>query len=238
MAVDRESLASFLSLGLSLEEIGRRVGKHPSTVSYWVKKHGLAISHVRHRKKGAIPEDLLRTLVAEGLSVRAIAARTGRSTNTVRYWLGRHSLVTARAQRIRDNREGRSQGLAMVRRICRRHGETDFWLEGRGYYRCMKCRWENVAASRLRTRLLLIEEAGGRCAICSYDAYAGALQFHHVDPAEKSFELSIGCMRSLEAMRAEAHKCALLCANCHAEVEAGVARLPFQVAAASADHPG
>ena len=70
-------------------------------------------------------------------------------------------------------------------------------------------------------------EAGGRCVICGYDRFAGALQFHHVDPAGKAFALSTqGVARSLEKARAEAGKCVLLCANCHAEVEAGLASIP------------
>jgi hypothetical protein len=54
-----------------------------------------------------------------------------------------------------------------------------------------------------------------------------ALQFHHLDPATKHFSLGRkGVARSLEKARAEAQKCLLLCANCHAEVEAGVLGLP------------
>ena len=56
--------------------------------------------------------------------------------------------------------------------------------------------------------------------------YAAALQFHHVDPTEKAFALSSrGVTRSLAKAREEAAKCVLLCANCHAEVEAGVATI-------------
>jgi hypothetical protein len=75
-------------------------------------------------------------------------------------------------------------------------------------------------------KALLIEEAGGCCLLCGYDRYPGALQFHHLDPNEKSFGLGLrGVARSLERCREEARKCALLCANCHAEVEAGIATL-------------
>jgi hypothetical protein len=64
--------------------------------------------------------------------------------------------------------------------------------------------------------------------LCGYDRHVGALEFHHVDPADKRFALShMGIARSLERARAEARKCVLLCANCHAEVEAGLARLTF-----------
>jgi hypothetical protein len=74
---------------------------------------------------------------------------------------------------------------------------------------------------------MIVEEAGGACVICGYDRFPGALQFHHLDPATKSFALGLrGVTRSLERVRAEARKCVLLCANCHAEVEGGVAELP------------
>lgn len=79
---------------------------------------------------------------------------------------------------------------------------------------------------RRRVKQQLVAEAGGACVLCGYSRYAGALQFHHVDPANKSFSLGLsGLTRSIEAMRAEAAKCVLLCGNCHAEVEGGVATL-------------
>jgi hypothetical protein len=104
---------------------------------------------------------------------------------------------------------------------------TDFWLEGRGYYRCKRCRMERVSQRRRKIKAILVAEAGGRCAVCRYDRCAAALHFHHVDPSTKRFHLSMqGVTRSLAAARTEMEKCVLLCANCHAEVESGIARLP------------
>ena len=78
-----------------------------------------------------------------------------------------------------------------------------------------------------RTKVRLVEEAGGACAVCGYDRLAGALHFHHLDPSEKSFALSVrGLTRSIADLRAEAAKCVLLCANCHAEVEGGLTKVP------------
>lgn len=63
--------------------------------------------------------------------------------------------------------------------------------------------------------------------MCGYDTTPAALHFHHLDPAQKSFGLAMaGNTRSLERMREEAKKCVLLCANCHVEVELGLADLP------------
>jgi hypothetical protein len=98
-----------------------------------------------------------------------------------------------------------------------------------------RCEAERVTAWRQRTKQRLVEEAGGACAICGYDRCLAALQFHHLDPGEKSFALSHrGLARSFERTREEARKCILLCANCHAEVEAGFAELPLAADGAAA----
>ena len=104
---------------------------------------------------------------------------------------------------------------------------SEFFLEGRGYYRCTRCRQEAVVRRRRKVKALLVAESGGKCQVCGYDRYVGALHFHHLDPSEKRFQLSFaGMTRSLEAMRTEARKCVLLCSNCHAEVEAELLSLP------------
>jgi hypothetical protein len=77
---------------------------------------------------------------------------------------------------------------------------------------------------------VLVSEAGGRCVLCGYSRAVRALEFRHLDPAVKRFGLSSGGITmSLEAARAEAAKCVLLCSNCHAEVEDGITDLPIQL---------
>ncbi len=81
---------------------------------------------------------------------------------------------------------------------------------------------ERVAARRRQGKRLLVEEAGGRCVLCGYDRFEGALHFHHLDPATKKFGISQeGATLGIGTLRAEAAKCVLLCANCHVEVEHG-----------------
>ena len=112
--------------------------------------------------------------------------------------------------------------------ICPTHGEAEFVQRGdTGSWRCIPCRSEAVTDRRRRVKAILVAEAGGACAVCGYDRCLAALQFHHLRPEEKRFSLGDkGLARSLEKARAEARKCVLLCANCHAEVEAGVLGLP------------
>lgn len=107
---------------------------------------------------------------------------------------------------------------------CTKHGEVVHVLEKRsGYYRCQRCRNDHVIEYRRNRKKLLIKEHGGKCKICGYSKYFGALQFHHLDPKQKEFGLAQnGKTLSLKRLRAEAIKCELLCANCHAEVEGGI----------------
>jgi hypothetical protein len=78
-----------------------------------------------------------------------------------------------------------------------------------GSFRCARCRSEQVAERRRRLKRQLIDEAGGACTLCGYNRCAAALQFHHRDPATKSFALGRqGVTRSLARARAEVRKCA------------------------------
>jgi transposase len=229
--MERASLEQLLAQGLSLERIGRRFGLHESTVAYWVAKHGLrANGRDKHAAKGGLTREELEPLVQEGMAIAQIAVAVGRSKATVRHWLRHHDLRTL-AQEGRfgeaSTRAAKAAGRATVVRVCQTHGPTEFWLEGRGYYRCKRCRMERVVRRRRRVKAVLVEEAGGRCVRCGYDGCVAALHFHHLDPDSKQFHLSMqGVTRSLARARSEAAKCILLCANCHAEVESGVTSPP------------
>ena len=63
-----------------------------------------------------------------------------------------------------------------------------------------------------------VEYKGGFCEKCGYDRYFGALEFHHVNPKNKDFEIS-SVKRNLlcNVVKKELDKCLLLCSNCHAE---------------------
>jgi transposase len=225
--MDRDWLESRLNAGESIEAIARDVGKHASTVWYWVNRHGLRSAHAeRHAARGGIAREVLEALAREGLNIRSMAARLDCSAATVRHWLCRYEIETHRASQLRATREGRERREPSVLRACGVHGATAFVLDRDGYYRCPRCRAESVIRRRARVRAQVIADAGGRCAICGYDSNPAALQFHHIEPATKDFTLRNGDTRSLDRMRAEAAKCVLLCANCHAEVESGSAQVP------------
>lgn len=217
-----------LAKGMSLEAIGREIGKHPSTVGYWLKKHGLvARGAAKYAQRGAIEKEQLNAIAEEGATVAEMAERLDRSTSTVRYWLRRYEIGTLNSCGPRKRCGGGSRFATFE---CRRHGVTEFVLEGRGYYRCKRCRADAVAKRRRVVKRRLIEDARGACVLCGYHRWPGALQFHHVDPGHKEFHIAHrGYSRSLARSRAEAQKCVLLCANCHSEVEGGFATLPVDL---------
>ena len=230
--MDKESLELLLSQGLSIEKIATRFGKHPSTVSYWMTKHGLtAVNRQKHAARGGIERVRLEDLVNGGASIQTIALELQRSSATVRHWLSKYGLETRGTERRRGASAARAAGKVIIERDCRHHGLTTFWLEGRGSYRCLRCRAEAVSRRRRRIKEILVGEAGGACVICGYGRCLAVLHFHHVDPRQKSFALGLdGVARSIQRARAEAQKCVLLCSNCHGELENGVVSLPVESA--------
>jgi predicted HNH restriction endonuclease len=84
-----------------------------------------------------------------------------------------------------------------------------------------------VTKRRKKLKSLAVELKGGKCQICGYSKYVGALDFHHIDENTKGFDLSTrGLTRSWEKIKNEIQKCLLVCSNCHREIHAGLIKLP------------
>ena len=116
--------------------------------------------------------------------------------------------------------------LTMTIRTCTKHGETKHFPRPGGAFRCGKCSSEWVTRNRRKKKQLLVEKFGGACKLCGYKKYSGALDFHHTNPKNKSFALSVkGLSYSWESLLKEAQKCMLVCKNCHTEIEAGLLKI-------------
>lgn len=111
----------------------------------------------------------------------------------------------------------------VVIKECKKHGETEFVLRNDGRYRCKKCSVEAVQKRRDELKKMAVEYKGGKCEICGYDKYVGALEFHHLNPEEKEFGIGAkGYTRSFEKVKNELDKCIMVCSNCHKEIHAGL----------------
>lgn len=111
---------------------------------------------------------------------------------------------------------------AVTLRECKVHGLTEFSSRKSGGWRCKKCLVDAVQRRRFKTKENLKLLFGGKCQICGYDKYLGALEFHHLNPSNKSFEISKRQTMALDLLKKEADKCILVCSNCHKEIHAGL----------------
>jgi hypothetical protein len=72
----------------------------------------------------------------------------------------------------------------------------------------------------LSRKLELIKLKGGKCEKCGYDKNISALEFHHLDPNAKKFNLDSRNLSNTtrDKILEELDKCILVCANCHREL--------------------
>src|SRR5512135_1235793 len=76
-----------------------------------------------------------------------------------------------------------------------------------------------VSEGRRNLKARAIEYKGGCCQVpgCGYNKCQAALQFHHLDPGQKDFQIS-GRNITWERVKPELDKTILVCANCHLEL--------------------
>lgn len=85
----------------------------------------------------------------------------------------------------------------------------------------------DIISFRKRRKQNLVQLKGGKCCICGFNSFVEALEFHHVNPETKEYQLSSGHCRSLEKDINEVKKCALVCSNCHKGIHANKIVLPL-----------
>lgn len=81
----------------------------------------------------------------------------------------------------------------------------------------------NYEAQKLRglkRKYEAIMARGGKCECCGYDKNLAVLEFHHINPDEKEFQIDMRHFSNtnIERLQLELAKCRLLCANCHREI--------------------
>lgn len=93
-------------------------------------------------------------------------------------------------------------------------------LEASGSW-CKLCMRQQVVNRQRKYKQQALDYKGGKCELCGYNRYQGALEFHHKDPSQKDFGMSKFSRNTLsDEAKAELDKCSLLCANCHREEHA------------------
>jgi hypothetical protein len=74
---------------------------------------------------------------------------------------------------------------------------------------------KKVVLARQAKLTTLVHFLGDCCAMCKQQFPLIVYDFHHNNPKEKEFSIGENMHKSLDALKQEALKCTLLCANCH-----------------------
>jgi hypothetical protein len=98
--------------------------------------------------------------------------------------------------------------------------------------KCLEKKRDYKKKIRAAKKKKIIDRFGAKCQICFYDKCQNSLNFHHIDPSTKCFEVSDAiCRLNIpdEDLEKELKKCILICANCHNEIHAGMTEIPENV---------
>ena len=78
--------------------------------------------------------------------------------------------------------------------------------------------YQHVKTFRKKNKERAIEYKGGKCILCGYSKCNNALEFHHLNPLDKDFNISKNMNKSWQKVKNEIDKCILVCSNCHREI--------------------
>jgi hypothetical protein len=85
---------------------------------------------------------------------------------------------------------------------------------------------ERLYRRRLENKEYINSLKANGCKLCGYVKCYASLEFHHLDKNEKDRTIAKAVDDfSLKRLIEEISKCILVCANCHREIHAGVAKL-------------
>jgi hypothetical protein len=151
--------------------------------------------------------ELLKTMVEDGLSSYQISKKMGCSQTNVRHWLEKYGLKT-RLHR------GRPRACE-----CGESFPENFY--GIKKYICKRCAKENTTKRQIYNKERARKYLGGKCVKCGFNKYQRSLDIHHLDPSKKDPKFRSCRSWKWERLEKELQNCVLLCKNCHAAYHDG-----------------
>ena len=166
-------------------------------------------------------KELLIEMIGKGMSLNQIGKETGKSLTTVRYWAKKHQIEFPNKpfKEIGKKDYGEYRFCPRCKKNCI---ITEFYnrrgKEHSSVY-CKICTNLQTIERQRNIKKLMVDYKGGKCQKCGYNKYIGALEFHHLNPEEKDFNLSELKIHSFnQVIIDELDKCILVCSNCHREI--------------------
>lgn len=165
-----------------------------------------------------LDKNLLEKYIADRLSIKTMAEFLKCSRQTVMKYIKKYELQASHLLKATDIYK-----ICSKCKIQKNKSEFYFRKSGKIFPSCKECnisdrkRWD----THKNSKKLFVEYKGGKCIICGYSLCYSALDFHHLDPKSKDFQ--IGQKTSLtNDVKKELDKCILVCCRCHREIHSNL----------------
>ncbi|SOK58648.1 g371 [Yersinia phage fHe-Yen9-04] len=176
--------------------------------------------------------EIVKSLAENGTNILEIAKCLGVCKNTARRILSNNNIKIIKKKKPINKSPSKSlkKNPQFIKKeskflidggiTCSKHNIKYIFNEKKKIYECKGCNVEYVNNHRRKKKQMTVDYKGGKCQVCGYNKCLAALDFHHINPLEKDFNISTKFI-SFEKMKSELDKCILLCSNCHREFHDG-----------------
>jgi len=103
-------------------------------------------------------------------------------------------------------------GLDTYCKECRRNKNLENYIKNKKQWHVTQKKWAGLK----RDKIIEVKQTLGGCKKCGEKRH-WILDFHHIDPSQKLFQISQGEAKGWELINEEIKKCILLCKNCHGD---------------------
>ena len=215
--------------GYTTKQIALQLNISQSKVKYKLRSLGLKTKYNQPRKM--LDKIQLEEFISKQYSFNQIARELHTNSTNIKYWCKIYWLISI-SKWGEDRKKKRIEidnGIKTCPKcnITKPLNKENFYIKPSGgfHYWCKICsNAHTVEKIRSRKQQLVIYK-GGKCCICGYNKYVGALDFHHLDPSKKDYNISNLRTYDIKKLMLEADKCICVCRNCHSEIHAGMVDL-------------
>jgi predicted nucleic acid-binding Zn ribbon protein len=193
----KEKILELRKLGFNYNEISKKLNCSKGTISY-------------HCKKIVNNNDITKNNTKDKKIIEKIKIKTKNIVKPETF--ERHCVICNEI--FKTNIKSKTSCSKECRRIFKKN-----YLRSRSY------EYDNLKYWRIDNKKKSIEYKGGKCVVCGYNKCSRSLDFHHLDPNEKDYNISRNKNKKFENMIPELDKCVLVCKNCHGEIHEGIIQI-------------
>ena len=225
MKPTKEQYQELINKGLTSKQIAQQLGIGTSTAKGHIRDYGLKT--IFKKERIPIDKEKLENLIALNYSTYKIATALKCSQTNVRHWINKFGLKTITTTKYGNKTKKYLIGDEKICPKCNRNllvCKENFYIKKSGIVHawCKQCNNQITYQKQKQMKIDAVKYKGGKCKICGYDKYVGALDFHHINPDEKDFGISELRSYTWDTIKKELDKCICVCRNCHAEIHAGL----------------